>query len=476
MKTREKLAELVNEIRKQGADFNKRKDAGEELWPTGTKEAFDKVNAEHDALRVQLENEEQSERMAARLASIDEYENRSRIHGQQKPGLDDTIPGENRTYGDAGYDRDSARAYAQLEADKRKAFRSFVLAQNAPEYITSEMRDACERLKFNPHERNINVRLADTESYKALQDGMRNYNAGPEKRAVLGKAVSGGGAELIPASFLATMEISMLATSPFLAYVDTITTSTGEPLSWPVGNDTSNEGAMAAEQDDLSAVTQVIPTLSKLTLGAFDAHSKFVKISYQLQRDSAVNVDGILATMLGERLGRTLLRQCTLGVGTTAPTGVVVDAAAGVTAAGATAITAADVINLQHSVDPSYRGNGMFMAHDGIIKAIRLLNDTTGRPLWSSGLKDGIPDSIAGQTLIYNQMMQATLATATITMLYGDFSKYKLRRVGTMRLIRLVERFAETLDTGFLGYMAFDGKVSKAASATVAPIKKLTQA
>lgn len=478
--SKEKLAELVTEIRKQKGDFESRHKAGGELWPEGTKAAWDSVNAEYDKLKNESDREEQANAILSRVAKINEDEARSTKHGKQMPGLDDYIPGSTDTYGDAGFGREEARKHAQVEADKRQAFAAFLLLGDDAnqDKITSRMRESCERLNFDPSRRSsLRFNSLDTESIKDIQrQARKTSNIKDIEVRGLSKGGSGTGAELIPQTFASTFELAMLATSPFLAYVDTMITSTGENFLFPLGNDTAVEGAIAAEQADISAVTQTDPVLSRLTLGSFDYHSRFIKVTEQLLRDSIVNVDAIVATLLGERLSRILCRHFTVGAGTTLPFGVTVDAAAGRTTASATAISTTDLIELQHSVDPAYRGNGTFMAHDNIIKTLRLLNDTNGRPLWASGLRDAVPDTILGQPIIYNQYMASAVTTGLLTMVYGDMSYYKVRRVGAMSMRRLVERFAETREVGFIGYVSADGRMSKWASATVCPIKKMTQA
>ncbi len=475
--SKEKLAELVTEIRKQKGEFENRHKAGGELWPDGTKAAWDSVNSEYDKLKNESDREDQSKAILDRVAKINEDEARSTRHGKQMPGLDDHIPGTIDTYGDAGYNRDEARNVAQVEADKRQALAAFFLRGYGSSKIDSRMKAACERLKFNPEDDEVSFRSLDTQSLGELQrQARKTSNIRNIEVRGLTKGGTGTGAELVPQTFATTFELAMLATSPFLAYVDTMTTSTGEPFLFPLGNDTAVEGAIAAEQVDINAVTQTDPVLTRLTLGAYDYHSRFLKVTEQLLRDSIVNVDQIVAVMLGERLSRILCRHFTVGTGSSQPFGVVVDAAAGRTTAAAAAISTTDLIELQHSVDPAYRGNGTFMAHDNVIKTIRLLNDSEGRPLWSSGLRDAIPDTILGQPIIYNQMMNSAVTTGLITMVYGDMSYYKVRRVGGMTMRRLVERFAETREVGFIGYVSADGRMSKWASATVCPIKKMTQA
>jgi len=479
---RQKAAQLANEIKKLGSEFQQRQSAQEKdpsvnLWPDETRSAWDRVNSEYDQLVEQINTEESSAAINERMAKVTEDQKRSTRHGRQMPGLDDTMPGESRTYGDAGFDRDEAKKYAQREDDKRLAFQSYLVRHAAPHLVTDKHRDACQRLGFSPDSAEIRVPLMDTESLKHMRSQARRTNAIRDIEVrKMNKPTTGAGPELVPQTFLATFELAMLATSPMFAYTDTITTASGEDMLFPVGNDTAVTGVLVTEGNDLSSDTQTDPVLERLTLRAYDYSSRFIRVSQQLQRDAIVDVDQIVATLLGERLGRITMQHATVGTGSSQPQGVVTGSAAGVTAAAAAAIATSDLIRLQHSVDPMYRGNGVFMCHDLVTQALRLLNDTTGRPLWMSGIREGIPDTLLGQPLIYNQYMASTIATTNITMLYGDLSYQKVRRVGSMRLIRAQERFIEFLETGFLGYMGFDSRLARWTAAGPCPVKRLTQA
>lgn len=473
---RNKAGQLAAEIRKLGEAAQERRAKGQPLFDESSQSAYDKVNKEYDEIRSKIDDEEKADALMSRVKQIEEDQARSTRHGRAMPGLDDAIPGENRTYGDAGFeDRSEARAFAQREIDKRNALAAFFLQRNLPQNV----RESCERLGFDYRNEELTAGLLDTQAHNELRaKARRTANIREIDTRALTKGGSNAGAELVPQTFAATFELAMLATSPMLAFVDTITTSSGENFLWPIGNDTFVEGAIAAESADLNAVTQTDPHLTRLTLGAFDYHSRFLKVTEQLLRDSIVNVDQIVATMLGERLGRILLRHATVGTGTTQPFGVVTDSVAGATAATATTITYANLLALQHSVDPAYRPNAVFMAHDSVIQVLRGLLDSQNRPLWQSGLQEGIPDRLLGQPIIYNQYMASTVATTNITMLYGDMSFYKLRRVGGMTMRRLVERFAETREVGFIGYISADGRLQKPGgsnAAAVCPVKRLTQ-
>ena len=486
---RKKAGEIVANIRTQGAAYQEReklreKDPTVNLWPDNSRSDWDKVNAEYDLLKDEIETLEKSESISARMTSLNEWENRSRTN--HKPGLDDAFPGaDDETYGDRGFnDARSVAQFERAERDKRNCMRMFFAGHiDNGALITDEIRESCERQKFTVGSRNENLRiqLADSEHYSRVQRQLRSvhpdYRA--EKRTELRSMTKGGsgtGAEVIPTTFMETLEMAMITTAELFLYVDMMRTATGEQIKWPIGDDTANEGIQISEEQDINAAAQPDAALQQLTLGAYDFSSGLVKVSLQLSRDSLPNIDSIVAEMLGVRLGKIKLRRATTGNGTTQPGGVAVQAPNGRTTALATAISPTDLISLQHSVDKVYRANSRFMCHDLIVQALRLLNDSQNRPLWQSGLQDAIPDRLLGQGIITNNYMASTIATTNTTMLYGDFRYVKAREVGTIMLSKLVERFIEKLQTGYMAYQAFDSRLQLWTNSAVAPVKRMTQA
>ena len=119
-------------------------------------------------------------------------------------------------------------------------------------------------------------------------------------------------------------------------------------------------------------------------------------------------------------------------------------------------------MDLIHSVDPAYRRSpqAAFMMNDATLAAIKKLSIGSGddRPLWVPSMRDGAPDTIEGFRYAINPDM-ANLGTATKPIAFGDWSKYIIRTVGTQTLLRLNERYADSLTTGFLLYGRFDGKL-----------------
>ncbi|GAB5402809.1 MAG: hypothetical protein Aurels2KO_10400 [Aureliella sp.] len=477
---RAKKKELAADIRKQQEAYDARRKDNGEGWPDETRAAWDSVNKEYDdneKLLIQATNDDE---VRSRVDKMRADEEQSRRTGH-KPGLDDTLPGENRTYGDMGLDRDGASELAKREADKRLAFSAWIL--RGTDRVTDEMREAVERLNSRQGSE-IKIQLLNTRSHGNLRRSMRSMSQNEREAALatgehraLSTVTAGAGPELVPQTFLAMFELAQLANGNMLSYVDTIRTATGEDTHWPSGDDTANEGTfVGTEGDDTLDDGQPNPAFKRTTWGAHELHSKWIRVPIALNEDSMFSLEVLLATMLGERMGRTKNKSATNGDGSGQFRGIVVDAPVGHTTAVATAISYDDIVGLEHSVDPAYRPQSQYVMHDAVLEQLRLLKDSEGRPLWQVSLRDGTPDRLNNRPYAYNQAMSDTITSGDDTMLFGRLSDYKLREVGTMRLVRAAERFIENLEIGFLGYQRADGKLLRPTADGPTTVKKLQQA
>jgi len=250
-----------------------------------------------------------------------------------------------------------------------------------------------------------------------------------------------------------------------LAACRIVNTSTGGTLDWPTLNDTSAKAVIVSEAGS--------STVQDFTLGQkqFSAYTyrDLIKISAEWAQDEAVNLEGEIGILLAERFARALNEHFTTGDGSSKPTGFVTDASTGKTGA-ASAITHTDLIDLEHSIDPAYRNNSSvaFMFNDSTLSAIKKLSigSSDDRPLWMPSLVAGQPDTILGYRYVINQDM-ASIATTNKPIAFGDWSKYIIRRVQTMNLRRLDERFADDLSTGYLAWARYDGKLLDTAAVKV---------
>jgi HK97 family phage major capsid protein len=280
----------------------------------------------------------------------------------------------------------------------------------------------------------------------------------------------GSGGYTVPEGFVNALEQALLQFGGVRQVADVMRTDSGADLPWPTMNDTANKGAILAEATTFS--TSVDPTFASVIFKAFKYSSKPIIVSNELLQDSAFDLGAMIGGWLGTRIGRIQNDHFTTGAGTTLPKGIVVSSAEGAAAASETAIVDTEIIDLEHSVDPAYRPGAQWMFHDSVLAAIRKLKDvTSGQYLWQPGMQAGIPDRLLGYTYVVNQSMASTLAKAAKVVLFGDFSKYKIRDVAGIRLVRLDELFAQTDQVGFVAFLRTDGQLLDAGTN---PVKHLT--
>jgi HK97 family phage major capsid protein len=465
----QKRGELANKIR----EYSDRYNDGEPGWKdSAEKEAYEAVNAEYDDILAQIDRAQEAANLEARLSQVESY-NEPSLQELANCGPDIRPAGPGARHQNRRSDH-----------SRTQAFNAWFKAQSGADVSDSEIASAAAcgiSLKRNY----IDLQLLGTSDFKSLQS---HFAATPENgrhtfyNAPLTTTTGSTGGNMVPPeTMLRQMEVSMLAFGGMLQVSDIITTSSGETLSWPTVNDTGNSGRLVAEStaaDDNAGQGSAgdggpNPTFAKTSWEAYKYTSDTVLVPQELIEDAVVDTPGLIGRLLGERLGRILNSQFTTGTGSSQPSGVVTGSALGVTAAGTTAITSDEVYDLQHSVDPAYRPNASFMMHDSVALYLRKLKDSQNRYLWQSGFNTGIPDTLAGARTTINQDMSSTITATDKTMLYGDFSYYKIRRVNNVRFYRLQEHYRNKDQDGFVAFLRADGGILDPGTD---PIKHLIQA
>lgn len=359
------------------------------------------------------------------------------------------------------------RAAGPTAEQKAHALAAWI-AHPRGEYLTDEQEAACRALNFRPDAGAIELRFGSTGASKAAQaafrcggrnDGDRAHRAGVDFRAALSNEVpTQGGLLTAPGSMASSLEVNMLAFGGLLQVCDTMTTETGEVITWPTANDVGNKGRRLAVNAAVNLTPD--PTYAAVTWGAHGYTSDGILVPYRLLRDSVFDVPEIVGGMLGERLGRIFNDECTNGTGNAMPFGIVTRSAQ-FAAASSTAIVADDLIRIKKGIDPAYRSMGCsYMMHDQISLQVLLMKDGTGRPLWQDALSQGEPDRYNGDPAYINQSMDSTVASGKNTILYGHMPSYKVRRVGTIRLFRSAELYRITGDQDvFAAFAYLDGNL-----------------
>lgn len=380
---------------------------------------------------------------------------------------------------------DEARQ-AELEAAHDKAMGEFdrleglIVRQTKLAEIEKRAEDL--RIQRRPSGEAVEARGVDsppaieyrTVFAKAICGSLENLTA--EERAVLktgstefraqSTGVTTAGGFFIPTELAATIIRSMMAWGPMYdpGVSTEMVTSSGNPIRIPTVDDTAVTAVTHTENTALTDTGAKDVTIGQKSLDAFAFDTQFIRWSWELDADSIFGMEALLGDLLGERLGRIANLQLTTGSGTGAPNGIVTASSLGKTAAAIAAITFDEIIDLEHSVDPAYRTSprAAFMMSDSVLQAVRKLKDGQGNYLWQNGnVQAGVPGTINGRPFYINQAM-ASQATGARVMLFGDLSKYFVRKVGAPVIGVMRERFWP--DLGIAGLIRFDGELSDAAA------------
>lgn len=232
-----------------------------------------------------------------------------------------------------------------------------------------------------------------------------------------------------------------------------IQTAQGNPLNYPTSDGTSEEGEEVAENEEVSDGDF---SFGVKTLGARKFSSKVVPVPIELLQDSSIDLEAFVNKRLNTRLHRTTNR-----IFTTGATGLITLAGTGATAVGTTSIAYNELIDLEHSVDPAYReGSGCgWMFSDAVLKLLKKMKDSDGRPIWLPHLSKEAPATILNYKYTINQNVAAPVANAK-SVAFGDMSHYVIRDVMDLTYHRFTDSaYAKKGQVGFLVFLRSDGNL-----------------
>jgi HK97 family phage major capsid protein len=289
---------------------------------------------------------------------------------------------------------------------------------------------------------------------KYLKRGLAGLNA--EERAQLTTTGAAGGF-LVPEGFSGVLDVATEFTGQVERVAKKLDTASGNPLDYPTINDTGNDAAIKGEG---VATTATDMTFGNVTFNSYN-YTSLVRVSKQLIDDAGFNLDSFLVEALGERVARATNIDFTSGNGTDKPKGIVDESLQGAEVATSGALVANDVLNLIHSIDPSYRNKSSFglMCSGTIMALLQKLGvgSSNDFPIFIPSMTAGEPDKLFGYNVYYNNDMDSDLAAAEKVLIAADFDKYVVRRAGGINLIRLDERYMDEMEVGFLVSARRDG-------------------
>ncbi len=423
------------------------------------RQKFDAIMADVDAFKADIDRLEKSE-------AVDQD-----LRGTERPPEERINPNQG--------DRKAS------VAEFRNALR--VHGKRALEHMSVESRTVVMEMRRQFFDNVLKDYLAHGEAGMSADNRAILRGDNPEFRD-MGVGVNTLGGFFVPQGFVYDVEEALKYYGDMLNVAEIMDTATGQPLPYPTDNDTTVAGEMIGEGQQVSAQDVVI---GHITFGAYKFSTKMIKVSLELLQDSAFDLDSYLKKKMATRLGRILNTKFTVGAGTTEPNGIITAMVAnngapavgftgtgipviaqgsnandGSGSTGTNSIGYADLVNLEHSVDPLYRRGAKFMFHDSTLRFIKTLLDKFGRPLWVPGVTSNAPDTILDYEFSINNDMDQ-IAASKNTVAFGQLNKYLIRRVKELAVMRLSERFADYGQVAFLGFARYDGNLLDAGTRPV---------
>jgi HK97 family phage major capsid protein len=163
-----------------------------------------------------------------------------------------------------------------------------------------------------------------------------------------------------------------------------------------------------------------------------------VQVSEELLEDSAVNIETILAQVIGETKAIDEDDKFLSGTGLGEPEGITSSGASTVNSGTAANITYGGLIDLFVALASQYRQRATWMWNSITFGEILKLKDSAGNYVI---LPNTLPGTLWGKPFVFHEGMQSCTTAAYKPIIFGDFSRYIIAERRGMAIKRLVESY-----------------------------------
>lgn len=305
-------------------------------------------------------------------------------------------------------------------------------------------------------------RALEKRAFVSYLVGGRAAMKDDELRALSASAPDQGGYTIAPQDFRA-MLIKAVDDEVFMRQLGTVIPSVnGASLGAP---------ALDADPAD-SDWTSEIATGSEDSTMAFGKRelapqplAKRIKVSNKLLRASAIGIDAFVAARLAYKFGITLEKAYLTGNGASKPLGIFTASATGISTGrdkltgSATGITMDGLIGAKYALKGQYHMRASWLFHrDGVALIAKIREGSgTGQYLWQPSTQAGQPDRLLGFPVRMSEYVPNTFTAGLYVGMLADFSHYWIADSLQLTIQRLVELYAESNQTGFIGRFETDG-------------------
>lgn len=192
--------------------------------------------------------------------------------------------------------------------------------------------------------------------------------------------------------------------------------------------------------------------------------AKRIKVSNKLLRSAMLDAEGLVRDRLAYKFGVSAEKAYLTGSGANQPLGLFTASADGIpttrdvsTGNTTTAIQFDGLIEAKYSVKAGYWKSSDWVFHRDAVKGIAKLKDGEGQYIWQAAKTENEPDRLLGRPFNISEYAPNTFTTGLYVGLFGDLSYYWIADALDMQVQRLVELYAATNQTGFIGRQETDG-------------------
>lgn len=290
-----------------------------------------------------------------------------------------------------------------------------------------ETRMARPRGEGSPNGEELPIERRAFTSY--LRGGREPMEAEEVRALIVGDDTKGG--YLAPAEFVAEVIKGLVEVSPIRQAVRVGSTSSGSVI---LPKQTGRPTAHWVGEDEER--TETTMTYGQLEIPVHEA-ACFIDVSQRLLEDSAVNVEGEVATELSTEFGRLESGAFVHGNGVKKPLGIM--QAAGVPEflnGHATTLNADNLIKLMYDLPAQYRNTGSWLMNGTTLGIVRTMKDGNGNFLWQPSFQAGQPSTLLGRPVIEDPEMP-DIGSGAFPIVYGDFARaYRIYDRVQMSILR----------------------------------------
>lgn len=190
--------------------------------------------------------------------------------------------------------------------------------------------------------------------------------------------------------------------------------------------------------------------------------AKRIKISNKLLRMNS-KMEALVMARLAYKFGISQEKAFLTGSGSNQPLGVFTASTNGIstgrdvsTGNTGTSPTFDGLISAKYALKGQYWGSAEWMFHRDVLAVVAKLKDGEGQYIWRESVRAGEPDRILNLPVAMSEHAPATLTSGLYVGILGDFSHYWIADALDMQVQRLMELYAESNETGFIGRLETD--------------------